>query len=193
MSSLVIAAGSAPASMLASLAAVAAGLVFAASLVSKLRTRRSWRDYRSSIRASRAVPGSLAEVAAGLLAVAEAAVVLLLLWPAHRPAGLTAAAGLALILTVGVAISLGRGSQASCACFGAGQRLSGQHLIRNLSLTAVLALGAGCADLAGAEAHAAAGWLAVATAALFGLAVATVIVGWEDLLWSLGVLVGTPS
>lgn len=156
-------------------------LVFAASFVSKVCSRRSWRTYRAAIRFSRALPAALAPPIAILLAAAEALIALMIGWPASRTIGLAVAFVVAAGLALGVGIALARGTEASCACFGAGQRLSTSHLARNLLLTALV--GAGCV-VAHARHAGGIGWLAGAAGVLLGLAGAALIVGWEEIGWA---------
>jgi hypothetical protein len=100
--------------------------------------------FATSLRPLRLVPDRLVRPAAVVVTVAELAIALGLAWailagvspaPAGPAVGTTALglAGLLLtVLTTGIALALAHGSEATCACFGAGtQPLRRIHLIRN--------------------------------------------------------------
>lgn len=162
------------------------GLVFAASFASKVRSAEAWRSYRESIRLSGAVPQAAAAVVAGALAVVELITVGLVAVPASRPLGIGVASMLSLSLTVGVGIAVSRHSQAVCHCFGAGDRLGRVHLARNLVLTAVAVAGLAAWRGAAPDTH----WQNSVVGVLIGVALAAVIVGWEDVAWAMTALRG---
>lgn len=163
-----------------------AGLVFAASFASKVRSADAWRSYRESIRLSGTVPKEAAILFAGALALAEVITVGLLAVPASRGFGIAAALVLSLSLTAGVGIAIARHSQAVCQCFGAGERLSAVHLARNLMLTVVAGTGlaAWCAPVTETD------WENTVVGGLIGVGLAVIIVGWEDLVWAMTALRG---
>jgi hypothetical protein len=134
-----------------------AACVFIASAVAKLRDRQAYRSFRSGLDETGLVPAKLLALATALLSIAEgviavalvAAIVLTAVPAAGAvPVGetaLAAAAALTAMLAAGIAVVIRRGTQAGCACFGAGsdRPLGWPHLIRDLGLLA--ALGAGLA------------------------------------------------
>lgn len=128
------------------------GLVFAASVTSKLRGRAPYAEF--TLAAQRLAPGWVtarvpAEVLAAVVAAAEAAVVVLLAGPGTVRWGLVVAGVLAMGFAVAVTAALRRGDRAPCRCFGASDRPIGQvHLVRNglLAATACLGLVADQAD-----------------------------------------------
>jgi hypothetical protein len=92
---------------------------------------------------------------------------------------LAAAATLTAALAVGVAVVVRRGTQARCACFGigAGGPIGRAHLVRNLTLLAVI-----CAGLAAVMlTHGRPAVAAVAVAVAAGVLAAAVFIRWEDL------------
>jgi hypothetical protein len=121
--------------------------VFAVSATGKVRHPAA---FAASLRGI--LPGRLVTLAARALTAAELAVTLGLslallttagLLPGGRAvpfAALTATALLITALTVGVAITLHRGTGGSCSCFGTTRRpLGRRHLARNLLLLAAAA------------------------------------------------------
>jgi hypothetical protein len=134
-------------------ALVVAAAIYGASAASKLRASASYRAYRQGLDETGLVPQRWLRSAAAALAATEAVTAVLAAFGAvlvivHRAlvvatVGLSTAALLAAVLTVGVAVVVRRGTRASCACFGAAtvSRIGGTHLIRNGTLLAVLAAG----------------------------------------------------
>jgi hypothetical protein len=123
--------------------------------------------------------GAEAVVAAGLLAAA-ALTALTVPWATGlAESALAAAALLTSVLTAAVAVVVGRGTQARCACFGASSSrpLGRVHLARNLALLAVL--GAGLAGTPLAQGHPAPAGAALAAAA--GAVVSLLFVQSEEL------------
>ncbi|GAB3437401.1 DoxX family protein [Flindersiella endophytica] len=121
------------------------GLVFLASVVSKLRGRESYARFVAAT--ARLGPGWIvARVPAGVLAggviAAEAAVLVLLVLPGTAWVGFVLAGLLALVFAVAVLAALRRGDRAPCHCFGASTRpVGGVHLVRNVVLGASAGLG----------------------------------------------------
>jgi hypothetical protein len=122
------------------------GVVFLVSAVSKLRGGRQFREFASSLRGMRLLPGRLVAPVAAVVAAAELAVPVLLA-PLPVPSLVVAGFALAALLLAGFAVAivvvLRRGVQASCRCFGgSGAAPFGwHHVIRNGVLTVVAALG----------------------------------------------------
>jgi hypothetical protein len=134
-------------------ALVVAAVIYGTSAASKLRGPVGYRGYREGLGETRLVPERwLSSVAAALAATeavtavlaATGAVLLAVRWgPVVATVGLGAAALLAVVLTVGVAVVVRRGTSARCACFGATtvSQIGGAHLIRNGTLLAALVAG----------------------------------------------------
>ncbi|MEH1125616.1 MauE/DoxX family redox-associated membrane protein [Micromonospora sp. CPCC 206061] len=109
--------------------------VFAASTITKVRSRRAYADFRRSVEAFRVLPPTWSRMAARATVTGEAAVVLLLALPLTAPIGFALAAGLLCAFTVAIVLALRGGRTAPCRCFGASaEPLSRTHLIRNLLL-----------------------------------------------------------
>jgi hypothetical protein len=130
--------------------------------------------------AATGVPGRPAAALAVGVPVVEAATAALLLAPGRVAA--TAGAGLACALfaalSAGVAVAVRRGSTAHCQCFGGrGQRLSGDHVARNLTLTALAALAAVATASTGVPVIG----LPAAVALVIAGLVAAAVVRWDDL------------
>lgn len=137
------------------------GLVFTVALVSKARDPRGFAASVRRLAPLPELPGwvptrwlptrlreqphrSLAGMPAVIVAALEAALVLLLALPA--PAAVTCGLALALVLdgafAVGVLAALRRGERTPCHCFGASEQpLGARHLVRDLVLAGVAALG----------------------------------------------------
>jgi hypothetical protein len=132
---------------------VVAAVIYGTSAASKLRGGVSYRAYREGLGETRLVPERWLSSVAAALAAAEAVTAVLAasgagLLAVHwglmvATVGLGAAALLAVVLTVGVAVVVRRGTRARCACFGATtvSQIGGAHLIRNGTLLAALATG----------------------------------------------------
>lgn len=164
-------------------------VVFATSLVSKLRGRAAWSGFADSVRQLGRVPGPAVGMVATTVVAAEALALVLLLVPTAAPLGLAVSGSLLTGFTVVMFAGWRRGVRAPCRCFGASTVPVGvRHLVRNALLITVA--GAGIAGhLAGASvAHP--GGLAVAAAS--GLAAAAVLIVFDDLvdlLWGPAVVV----
>lgn len=170
---------------------ILAACVFAASAAAKLRSRAAYRSFRAGLRetalmserllptAVTALPGAEAVTAVGL---ATAAVLVATAGTGANPAAeaaLTVACLLTAALTAGVALVIHRGTQARCACFGAGSTrpLGGAHLFRNLALLAVLAGGLASNPLS----HRHPGPVGTLIAVTVGAVAALPFIRWEDL------------
>src|ERR1700735_1453788 len=135
-----------------------AACVFGASAAAKLTSREAYRVFRDGLSATGLLPRHLLSPAAAVLASGEALVAAGLsaaavLIAASVPGAISLAefalavtALLISLLAAGVAVVIRRGTQDTCACFGPGRGrpLGPAHLVRNLSLLAVI-----CAGLAG--------------------------------------------
>jgi len=167
------------------------GCVLAASAVTKLRSPRAYRAFREGLRETGVAPGRMLPAITAALCGAEAIIAAGLitagaLTAASAPgaivlaeAALAAAAVLTAVLATGVVVVIRRGTRARCPCFGAdsGRPLGRLHLLRNLSLLAVV--GAGLAAVLLTRGHPALAGMAVAAAA--GALAALLFIRWEDL------------
>jgi hypothetical protein len=151
------------------------GLVFAASVVGKLRGREPYAGF--VVATGRLGPGWLvSRVPAGALAggviAAETAVLVLLVHPGTAWVGFVLAGLLALAFAAVVLTALRRGDRAPCHCFGGSARpVGGVHLVRDVVLAAAAGLGlaagaaaAGPLEPAGIVAAVAAGAVVAAVA-----------------------------
>jgi hypothetical protein len=129
------------------------GAVFLASFVGKVAGRDAFGVFVASVRGMRVLPVRLAMPVALLAVVCEVAICLLLVLPARiaNTAGFVVASGLLVAFTVGIVVSLRRGVRAPCRCFGVSTTpLGPSHVVRNLGLATVSAVGA-AAVLAAAD------------------------------------------
>lgn len=156
------------------------GLVFLVSIVSKLRSRRSYAEFVTAT--GRLSPRPVAGasrwwLATGVLA-AECIVLALVLIPATVPVGFGMATGLLLAFTGAILLALRRGERAPCRCFGStDQPLGYPHVARNIGLVAVCLLGIVVGQLPTATPHPAGTVLAVAAGAI----AATMVVMIDDI------------
>ncbi|MEV6208888.1 MauE/DoxX family redox-associated membrane protein [Kitasatospora sp. NPDC051914] len=151
-------------------------LVFAASAVSKARSRSAFSAFEAALRAMRLVPSGHLRRTARLVVAAEAALPVLLAVPATVTAGLLLATALLAGFTASIAVTLRRGAVVPCPCFGAAAAPLGiRHLVRNtlLAAAALTALAAAHRPPPDGGAQAAALLLAVGAGALAATAAAT--------------------
>jgi methylamine utilization protein MauE len=156
-------------------------VVFVTALAGKVSGRASYRAFLRSLRQMDVVPAAALRPAAATTVVAEAAAVVLLLVPAgwSGAAGLALAGTLLATFTVVVARTVGRGRRAPCRCFGASDTpLGRQHVVRNVALTAVAAVGLAAAASAGEPQPVAAG---VGVAGCAGLLIGVLVAALDDL------------
>ncbi|MEU7909467.1 MauE/DoxX family redox-associated membrane protein [Microbispora bryophytorum] len=119
-------------------------VVFGWSAVSKLASREAFRRFGRSIEP---LTGGGTWPAAALCAAEALVLPLVVVAP---PVGFGLAAGLVAVLTAGVAVVLRRGLAVRCRCFGGGEAALGtRHVVRNLALLGVAALGLAVAVLPG--------------------------------------------
>jgi Methylamine utilisation protein MauE len=168
-----------------------AACVFAVSAFAKLRSRSAYRSFRAGLRETALVPERLLPVIAAVLVCAEAmtaagltaATVLIATAAsgAHVVAAvaLTAAGLLTAALAAGIALVMHSGARAHCNCFGAssGRPLGRVHLIRNVTLLAVLAVGLVSTSLSDGQPAA----VGAVVAAAVGAVAALLIIRWEEL------------
>jgi uncharacterized membrane protein YphA (DoxX/SURF4 family) len=117
-------------------------VVFLVSVATKVADLPAFVD---SVRQLRVVPAPLARACAGVVVVAEAAIVLLLAVPVAATALAGFGLAVAVLVAFGAAITLAlrRGRRAPCRCFGRSTvPLGPHHVARNGVLAAVAVLGA---------------------------------------------------
>jgi hypothetical protein len=174
---------------------VVLGAVFVASVAGKVRDRAAFAEFRGSlVRMRLAGPRSVGAVAAATV-LAEAAVVVAMCLPGPSWPGFAFALALLAVLTAGVLRTLRRGLSEPCRCFGPARRPLGRvHVVRNALLGAV-ALGGGAAGLLGAGSPAQGTGplvaVGVVTGVVAGLALAALLVRFEDVVDLFGPLPAT--
>lgn len=92
------------------------------------------------LRSYRIGPAALLLPAASLLPVSEIALGVTLLLGALQPVGAILSAALLLIITGGVLLSLARGIEAPCGCFGRSAPIGRRIVVRNAVLLAAIAV-----------------------------------------------------
>jgi hypothetical protein len=141
--------------------------VFVVSLVSKVRGRAAYADFRRSLVAWQVFPPRWSQAAAAGVVAGEAAVVGLLALPWTVPVGFAAAAVVLAAFTGGIVWALRRGRVTSCRCFGASTATLGPaHVIRNGLLLLVCAGGVVGGALAAGSPTVGGAALAVSAAAI---------------------------
>ncbi|CAL9382883.1 MauE/DoxX family redox-associated membrane protein [Streptomyces sp. enrichment culture] len=118
-------------------------VVFLVSSAGKLKSRGDIREFTASLRRLRILPASAAGPAAFCVLAAEVAIWVLLVIPVPvaRTAGFFVAAGLLTVFAAGITLSLRRGEQVPCRCFGASTTPLGPwHVVRNLLLAGAAAV-----------------------------------------------------
>jgi hypothetical protein len=156
------------------------GLVFAASVVGKLRGRRPYAGFVAAT--GRLAPVWVTSrvpvgVMAGGVVAAEVAVPVLLVPTGTAWAGFVLAGLLALAFAMAVLAALRRGDRAPCHCFGVSARpVGGVHIVRNLVLTAAAGLGLAAGAVAAGPLEPA----GVLAAVVAGAVVGAVVVAADD-------------
>ncbi|AVT29269.1 methylamine utilization protein MauE [Plantactinospora sp. BC1] len=118
--------------------------VFIVAVANKVASRAAWRDFVRSLRELRQLPEAAVRPAAVATVTAEALAAALFLVPLRVAGvlGFALAIGLLAAFTVVIGLALARGNRAPCRCFGASSTPLGiPHLVRNLTLICVAALG----------------------------------------------------
>ena len=129
--------------------------VFVAALAGKASSRLAYSGFVRSLREMAVLPADAVRTAALLSVLTEALVVVLMLTPFRLAAmaGFVVAAGLLAVFTMVIARSLRRGDRTPCRCFGvATTPLGREHIVRNIGLIAVCAVGA-ASTLSGGQLH----------------------------------------
>lgn len=158
------------------LLAVVLGLAF----IGKISSRAAFRGYTDSLTVLPWLPRRRHPVLAALIVAAEGTSTVLVLVPGTAVAGLALAAVLMACFTIIPAVSLRRGVQLTCRCFGLRDAKIGlSHVLRN-----GIALCAAVAGLAASQASgSAAAWspVAIGIGVLAGIAFA----GWDEIAYLL--------
>ncbi|GIJ50298.1 hypothetical protein Val02_71840 [Virgisporangium aliadipatigenens] len=153
--------------------------VFVVAVWGKAHGGEAWREFVASVRAFDVVPARAVRPVAALVAGCEAVGVALLAVPATVVAGYGLAAALLAAFAVAMAVSLRRGAQPVCRCFGGrGSAVTAVHVARNLGLV-VVALLAVAARMFVDDPVEPAG---AALAALSGVLVAALVVRLDDVV-----------
>jgi hypothetical protein len=155
----------------------AVGVVFLVSVAGKLRSRPGFRAFVSWLAA---LPVPLVRgrprAVAGVMAAAEALIVVLVALPWTARAGLVLAAAVLAVFAAGTWLAMARGSHAPCQCFGvSASPLGRRHVVRDALLAVMAVVGAAAASSGGARP----GGVGVALGA--GLVVAVFVVFLDDL------------
>jgi len=178
---------------------VIAACVYAASAVSKLRSRTAYRSFSAGLGNTALVPPRLLQAVAAVLATGEAVVAIMATTAivtmtfsgsAARVLSVAALAAcwvLTAVLVAGVATVVAQGTIVRCACFGAtsqtGPPLGAAHLLRNASLLALVTAGLLDSVLASqppAHGITPGGWIVTAAA---GAVCAAFLIRWEDVAY----------
>lgn len=161
------------------------GLVFLASVISKVAGAGAFDAFLTSLRGMSVLPPALARAAAWGVVLGEGGVCGLLAVPEPWAAvgGFAIAAGLLAMFACGIALSTRQGVHVPCRCFGASTVPLGRpHVARNVVLAGLAVLGETCAQADGTV-QAGGAVLAVCAGLLFG----GLVVRFDDLLelfWS---------
>ncbi|GIH73963.1 MauE/DoxX family redox-associated membrane protein [Planobispora longispora] len=148
-------------------------VVFAASLVSKVRGRVSFASFTASLPGF-GVPAGRARGVAGAVVAAEAAVLVLLALPDTVPFGFALATALLAVFSWAMARVLRRGARVPCRCFGASATpVSVLHVTRNLVLACAALTAGAFSAAAGQPPHPAGLMIAAATGAVLAALVIT--------------------
>ena len=162
-----------------------------ASAAGKLKSRKAYRLFCNGLRETRLLPGGLLQAAAAVLSGAEAVIAAgliaaVVLTAVAAPGAilfaelaLAATAFLILVLAVGIAVAMRRGTRAPCPCFGtaSSRPLGRAHLVRNISLLAVVCVGLVGVPLAHGRPAVAGAVLGAGT----GAVIALLFIRWDDL------------
>jgi hypothetical protein len=149
-------------------------VVFGVAAVQKGRHRASFFTFVASLRALGL--GSASSIAAYAVVAAEAVVTLSLVVPSTVDLGYVLALALLAVFVAGIARASRSGVPVACRCFGSGSAPLGvRHLIRNALLGGLAVLG-----LVADDGSLGAG---AALAAIGGLAIALILIRWDDLTY----------
>jgi hypothetical protein len=151
------------------------GLVFAVSVITKLRSGPAFREFTSWL-ASLPLPLVRRRATAAAMAAAEAAIVVLTGLPGTARAGLILAAVTLAVFATGTGLAVARGADQPCQCFGTSATpLGRRHVVRDIVLGVVAVAGAVAAGAGGARPA------GVVVSLVAGLAVALFVVFLDDL------------
>lgn len=160
-------------------------IVFAVSVVSKLRTRFAWREFEAATSELLGVGANLGRVLGASTAACEAVTVITVLIDPLARVGALIALGLALSLLLVVFQGVLRRVVVTCNCFGAsGDELAWAHVWRNVLLVFVAALG-----VIGSRTASVPSLIPSASASVpivLGVFVAVALIAWEDFVFLVG-------
>ncbi len=151
------------------------GLVFALSVVSKLRSGPAFREFTSWL-AALPLPLVRRRASAVTMVAAETAIVVLTGLPWTAQAGLILAAVTLAVFTTGTWLAVARGADQPCQCFGASVTpLGRRHVVRDVVLCMVAVVGVAAAGAAGARPA------GIVVSLVAGLTIALFVVFLDDL------------
>jgi hypothetical protein len=162
-------------------------VVFASAVAGKVSSVRGFEDFRDSIvllirpgrwagRAAEALANGLALA----VVLAEVVAVVLLVVPGMRPAGYVLSGLLLAVFAAGIVVAMRSKRRIRCRCFGSGGSVLGrQHLIRNVVLIMIAALGWAVAPTPGGAPQEV--LVALVAGGLLGL----LVTRWDDVMFVL--------
>lgn len=119
------------------------GMVFAVSVISKLRSGPAFHAFASWLGALPLLRAAGPRPLAAVFAATEVAVVAMLALPWTWRAGLLGAAAVLAVFAAGALMIARTGVRAPCLCFGASEAPIGRrHVLRNAALSVAAAIGA---------------------------------------------------
>ena len=161
------------------------GVVFLVAVISKVSGRRAFAEFKQSVDALRLVPSSLGTVAAVITVACEALTTVLLAIPSRTTglAGFSLAAALLAVFAVAITLSVRRGSNQPCRCFGRSSTPLGRlHVWRNIFLVFMALLGSITTTLPTGSVEVA----PTITAAFVGLIAGAIVVSLDDIVYLFG-------
>ncbi len=159
------------------------GTVFAVAVVGKVRRSTAYREFVASLRGLGWLPESVLSPVAVAVVACEALVVGLLAVPVTGVLGHLLAVLVLGSFSAAVAVSLYRGQQVRCRCFGSdGGQFGVSHLVRNGLLMVVGVLGVVASAAGGASPR----WDLLLAGGAVALLCAGAIVRWDDLAYLIG-------
>jgi hypothetical protein len=159
----------------------AIGIVFAVACTSKLRSRIAFERFTRSLEVLKLPSAAKPRLIAPVVVAAEVATVVSLAAPVAVAIGFTLALTLLLAFAFSIVRAVTGGVQVPCQCFGSdGATLAGRHVLRNVLLVVLAAIGL-AAQLSGTASGASvAGGL---VAALAGAALGYMFIRWDDIAY----------
>lgn len=161
------------------------GVVFLVAVISKVSGRRAFTEFKQSIDSMRLVSPSLGTGAAVITVACEALTTVLLAIPTRATglAGFSLGAALLAVFAVAITLSVRRGNNQPCRCFGRSSTPLGRiHVWRNIFLVFVALLGSIVTTLPTGPAEIA----STITAAFAGLIAGAIVVSLDDIVYLFG-------